>query len=252
MDINIVAAMTKRDRVIGKDNKLPWRLPDDLKRFKQTTMGNVIIMGRKTHESIGKSLPGRTNIVISKQLDLGIEGALVCHSLDEAIDRAKSETWKAGPITNNQGKITGYSINCPACNCYHFIQTNGVTKWEFNDDVKNPTFSPSLEVRHINSNSITKCHSFIRNGQIQYLNDCDHEMAGQTVILPNIDRDIFIIGGESLYKQTIEYADKLYITEIDNEFEGDAFFPIIPDCFIEVDRDNYTSPFQHSYIIYQK
>ncbi|MEY4987667.1 MAG: Dihydrofolate reductase [Bacteroidota bacterium] len=80
------------NRVIGKNNTLIWHLPADLKRFKTLTTGHVIIMGRKTFESIGKPLPNRTSIVISRQVDLQIEGAIIAHSVEEAILKAKSIT----------------------------------------------------------------------------------------------------------------------------------------------------------------
>ena len=80
------------NRVIGKNNTLIWHLPADLKRFKALTTGHVIIMGRKTFESIGKPLPNRTTIVISRQTDLQIEGAIIAHSVEEAILKAKSLT----------------------------------------------------------------------------------------------------------------------------------------------------------------
>ena len=80
------------NRVIGKNNALIWHLPADLKRFKALTTGHVIIMGRKTFESIGKPLPNRTTIVISRQTDLQIEGAIMAHSVEEAILKGKSLT----------------------------------------------------------------------------------------------------------------------------------------------------------------
>ncbi|WP_395784218.1 dihydrofolate reductase [Aquirufa sp.] len=80
------------NRVIGKNNALIWHLPADLKRFKALTTGHVIIMGRKTFESIGKPLPNRTTIVISRQTNLQIEGVILAHSVEEAILKAKSIT----------------------------------------------------------------------------------------------------------------------------------------------------------------
>lgn len=79
----IVAA--SRNGVIGANNKLPWKLPADLKRFKQLTMGHPILMGRKTFESIGKPLPGRTNIVITRQKGFKCCGTTVVHSVEEAL-----------------------------------------------------------------------------------------------------------------------------------------------------------------------
>lgn len=88
MSLSIVVAAAQNN-VIGKGNELPWRLPDDLKRFKALTLGKPILMGRKTFESIGRPLPGRTNIVISTQPGLRIDGCIVAGSLDAAIMAAQ-------------------------------------------------------------------------------------------------------------------------------------------------------------------
>lgn len=75
--------------VIGRQNDLPWRLPDDLKRFKALSLGKPVIMGRRTYESIGRPLPQRANIVVSRQPGLAIEGCIVVGSLDEALAAAR-------------------------------------------------------------------------------------------------------------------------------------------------------------------
>ena len=80
----LIVAMA-RNRVIGKDGNLPWRLPEDLKRFRSLTMGHPIIMGRKTYDSIGRALPGRRNIVITRQQNLAIEGVETATSLIAAL-----------------------------------------------------------------------------------------------------------------------------------------------------------------------
>ena len=85
----MVVAMTA-DRVIGKDGGMPWHIPEDLKHFRWVTMGHAIIMGRKTHESIGRALPRRRNIVITRQLDAVFEGCDVAHSIEDAIAMARA------------------------------------------------------------------------------------------------------------------------------------------------------------------
>lgn len=85
--LSIVVAASENN-VIGVRNELPWRLPDDLRRFKALTMGKPILMGRKTFESIGKPLPGRTNIVVTRQKDLSIPGCVVTSSIAQALERA--------------------------------------------------------------------------------------------------------------------------------------------------------------------
>jgi dihydrofolate reductase len=93
MDISIIVAVAENG-VIGKDNQLLWRLSEDLKLFKKRTSHHAVIMGRKTYDSIGKPLPNRLNIVISRGKDLEIEGCLVANSLEKAIEKAKNESEK--------------------------------------------------------------------------------------------------------------------------------------------------------------
>lgn len=95
----MIAAMT-RDRIIGKDGKLPWRLPDDMKHFKATTMGHAIIMGRKTWEETGRPLPGRRNMVVTSRT---IEGIETFRSIEDAI--AAARTTDAEPYVIGGGEI---------------------------------------------------------------------------------------------------------------------------------------------------
>jgi dihydrofolate reductase len=90
MNISIIVAAS-RNHVIGKDNQLIWRLSADLKRFKALTTGHTIIMGRKTFESIGKPLPNRHSVIITRQEEYKVEGCTVVHSLEEALEAAKKE-----------------------------------------------------------------------------------------------------------------------------------------------------------------
>lgn len=87
LPLSLIAALAD-NRVIGRDNQMPWHLPADLKYFKATTLGKPIIMGRKTWDSLGRPLPGRLNLVISRQANLQLEGAEVFASLAEALIRA--------------------------------------------------------------------------------------------------------------------------------------------------------------------
>lgn len=137
--IKIIVA-TSKNRVIGNDNSLIWSLPSDLKHFKKLTTDNSIVMGRKTYESIGRPLPNRRNIIITRQEDYEVDDCEVVGSLEEAL------------------LLCGY--NC------------------------------------------------------------------------------FIIGGGEIYKQSMNIADKIYLTLIDEEFEGDTYFPEIGDDWVEVIREN--------------
>lgn len=89
MRISIIVAASENN-VIGINNMLPWRLPLDLKYFKSTTLGKPIVMGRKTFDSLGKPLPGRPNIVITRQTDFQPEGAYVVRSVEEGVEKATS------------------------------------------------------------------------------------------------------------------------------------------------------------------
>jgi len=145
--ISLIAAIAK-NLAIGKDNKLLYYIPEDLKRFKKITSGHVIVMGKKTFESINsKPLPNRTNIVITKDPSFGAPGCIVAHSVEEALSKAR-ETEK---------------------------------------------------------------------------------------------EEIFVIGGGSIYTQTIPQADKLYVTVIDRVHEdADAFFPAYPE-FTKIVREEKSS-----------
>ncbi|KAA6342722.1 Dihydrofolate reductase [termite gut metagenome] len=87
MKISIIVAASENN-VIGRDNKLIWHLPNDLKHFKMLTTGNAVIMGRKTYESLGKPLPNRKNIILTRQPDYSIEGCIVVHNEEEALQKA--------------------------------------------------------------------------------------------------------------------------------------------------------------------
>lgn len=134
MTISLIAAMSVGTQVIGNNGEIPWLLPGDLKHFKELTMGKPIIMGRKTHESIKRVLPGRTNIVITSQRKFYANGAAVVFSINSALDLAAA---------TDPGK------------------------------------------------------------------------------------EIMIIGGGHLYKQTIDVADTIYATFVMGNYDGDAFFPPI-------------------------
>jgi dihydrofolate reductase len=139
--VSALVAMA-RNRVIGFNNALPWHLPPDLKRFKLLTMGHPIIMGRKTYESIGRPLPGRISIIITRQADYDVPGdAIVVDSLAQALH--------AGG-----GKARG----------------------------------------HVNAGSMT-------------------------------EGEAFVIGGAEIFRQALPLCDRIYITEIQADFEGDVLFP---------------------------
>jgi dihydrofolate reductase len=130
-----------KNRVIGKNNAMPWRLSPDLKRFKALTMGHPIIMGRKTYESIGRPLPGRTSIIITSQTEYEVQGAIVVHSIAEAL---------------------------------------------------------------------TACHDDKGNE--------DKPVAAH-------DTESFVIGGAEIFQQMLPLCDRLYVTEIQRDFDGDVLFP---------------------------
>ncbi|MCZ6679373.1 MAG: dihydrofolate reductase [Candidatus Poribacteria bacterium] len=89
MRISIIAAMDK-NRLIGQDNRLPWRLPADMKHFRRMTLGKPVVMGRKTFESLGRPLKKRTNIIVTHDCDYRAEGCIVAHSVEEALATVKA------------------------------------------------------------------------------------------------------------------------------------------------------------------
>ena len=170
--LSIIVAMA-RNRTIGINNTLPWRIPEDLRRFKALTMGHHIIMGRKTYDSIGRPLPGRTTVVVTRNRELKIAawpqpqgsvpptGCIVAHSLGEAID---------------------------ACSG---------------------------------------------------------------------DPEIFVVGGAELYAQALPLAETLYITEIQQDFGGDAHFPEFDRAtWQEAKREQRSQvepqPLEYHFVIYQR
>lgn len=155
MIISIIAAMAE-NRVIGRENQIPWEIPSELRRFQETTMGHPVIMGRKTFESIGHHLPGRKNIIITKQEDFAPAGCVVARDLQEAVAAA----------------------------------------------------------------------------------------AGAD--------EIFICGGETVFREAMPIAHRIYLTVIDEEFDGDAFFPDIPADFVEVDRQSFEDLLPYDVVRYER
>ncbi|MFY0640787.1 MAG: type 3 dihydrofolate reductase [Bermanella sp.] len=166
MKLALIAAYAQ-NRVVGIDNKLPWHLPEDLKYFKRCTSGKAIIMGRKTFDSIGRPLPNRTNIVISRNPEFNVNGVKVVSTLDEAIELAKA-------------------VN----------EINGID-------------------------------------------------------------EIMVIGGATIYELTLPLADRLYLTHVHANVEGDAYFPEVDfSSWHEVERADYsaseTNPYDYSFVVYEK
>ncbi len=133
MQLALIVALSEND-CIGRDGDLPWRLPDDLKRFKRLTLGSPIIMGRKTCESIGRPLPGRTNIVVTRQRGYGAEGCVVVGSLDEAHSKAKATGAEQAYVI---GGADLYRLALPICDTLHLTRVHA--------QVDGDTFFPSLD-----------------------------------------------------------------------------------------------------------
>jgi len=151
--ISLIAAVGENNE-LGKGNDLVWRLPNDQKFFRDTTLGHPIIMGRKTFESLGRALPKRRNVIITRNKDYKAEGAEVVSSLEEALDLVRDEK-----------------------------------------------------------------------------------------------EEVFVIGGEEIFRQSMQIADRLYITHIDAEDPGaDTFFPeIIPVVWNEISRDERKKDAEHPF-----
>ncbi|MFB6466105.1 dihydrofolate reductase [Cytobacillus sp. Hz8] len=159
--ISLLWAMDEK-RTIGKKNQLPWHLPEDLKYFKRVTMGHPIIMGRKTFDSIGRPLPGRENMILTRNQDFQIQGCHILHSIEELL--AYSRT---------------------------------------------------------------------------------------------IEDEIFVIGGAEIFKEVLPIADRLYVTQIYEIFDGDTYFPFFPlDEWKILSREkgikNEKNPYEYEFLVYER
>lgn len=134
MKISLIVAMAS-NRVIGLNNQMPWHLSADLKKFKQITMGAPILMGRKTYESIGRPLPGRTNIIISRNPRYSQPGCLVFNDIDQALESC-GDVKEAFVI----GGSDFYKAMLPIADTLYLTQIHQ----EFNGD----TFFPEIDPQH--------------------------------------------------------------------------------------------------------
>ena len=141
--LSIIAAISENN-VLGKENKLLWHLPADLKRLKSLTMGHHLIMGRKTFESLGKPLPGRPHIIITRQQNYSPEGITVVDSLEKAIELAKDDIQ---PFIFGGGEI--YTLALP------YVKKIYITKVHANFD--GDTFFPHLKNEEW---KLTDCQKF--------------------------------------------------------------------------------------------
>jgi dihydrofolate reductase len=156
--LSIIVAAAENG-VIGVNNTLPWKIPADLARFKQLTMGKPIIMGRKTFDSLGRVLPGRPHIVISRHTCHLPDNCYLVHSVPQAIEKAS-------------------------------------------------------ELAH--------------------------------------DAEIMVIGGGEIYRQALDVADKIYLTRVHAEFDGDAYFHIAAQHWVEVASELHEGSPRFSFITYQR
>lgn len=134
--LSLIVAMGE-NRVIGVENRLPWHIPEDLKRFKKITLGHPIVMGRKTYESIGKPLPGRTNLVVSRNKEFRAEGVATFSSLEEALSWAER-----APGSEEVFVIGGAEIFRLCLEKADRIYLT-VVKWPFDGDTYLPAFDES-------------------------------------------------------------------------------------------------------------
>jgi dihydrofolate reductase len=142
MRVSLVVAMA-RNRVIGRDNAMPWRLPADLAHFRKVTMGHPIVMGRRTFESIGKALPGRKNIVITHNREYAAPGCVVVNSLDEA--------WKAAGNAEEVCVIGGTTLFDETLSLADVIHLT-----EVGSDVEGDTFFPEFDRSEWNEKEIAR------------------------------------------------------------------------------------------------
>lgn len=138
-NLSIIVAVANNN-VIGINNTLPWHLPEDLKRFRALTTGHHIIMGRKTYESLGRLLPGRTTVIVTRNKNYRVEGALITHSLESAITLCKddnepfliggAELYQHGIALANKLFLTKVNINVQGDAFFSEIDTNA---WQLSE-----------------------------------------------------------------------------------------------------------------------
>lgn len=139
MILSAIAAMAA-NRVIGRDGDLPWNIPEDMKFFKETTQGHILIMGRKTFESFGGPLPNRLHVVITRQTDYHPKGAHVFQSIDEAVQFCESQTAKWGDEVFIAGGGEIYREMLPITDRIYLTEIHR----EYPGDTKFPEFDTSL------------------------------------------------------------------------------------------------------------
>lgn len=183
--LSSIAAMAE-NRVIGRDNALIWHIPEDLKHFKRTTMGKPIIMGRKSYEALGKPLPGRPNIVISRS------GKMPEAKAPTAVyDAMESRAVAAAPET-----------------------------------AENPSPAAVVPETEKNSPPAKPASSASRPPELHYVKSIEKGIAMARQIAGKLGVDeVFITGGGEIYRQTMDMIDRLYLTVIHREYEGDTTFP---------------------------
>jgi len=138
----MIAALGK-NRELGKGNKLIWKIPSDLARFREITRGHPVIMGRKTYESIGRLLPNRTNIIITHDSNYKGEGAIVSNSIEEAIDKSKTE-----PGSNEIFIIGGAQIYSSAIQYADKLYLTKINAEDLAADAFFPDYSEFKKVVH--------------------------------------------------------------------------------------------------------
>lgn len=142
-------------RGIGKHNKLMWHIPGELSRFKRITMGHPIIMGRKTFESIGRILPGRTNIIVTHDTDYRMEGAIVVHSLEEALRSAQGKRGDNEVFVIGGGQI--FEQVLPLVNKLYLTLVKG----DFGADVFFPDYSEFKKVIRSDTHTNQYTYTFL-------------------------------------------------------------------------------------------
>lgn len=148
MTISIIVAVAE-NWIIGREGKLPWKLSEDLKRFQKLTEGHTVIMGRKTYESIGRPLPKRTNIVITRKTGWKAEGCIIAHSLEEALELARKESTEDEIFVIGGAEI--YKLALPHADTIYLTMVKAVVE----GDTSFPALNPSewewtdYEQRHI-------------------------------------------------------------------------------------------------------
>jgi dihydrofolate reductase len=232
LKISMIAAVSENG-VIGKDNTIPWRMPADMKFFKNTTLGHPVVMGRKTFESFGRRpLLGRMNIVLAKNDDF-------MKDLYESYVMVRTDQYGYGVFSKIGSMLLGdaEAVNKAAESCTEKFEDMASFKKKY------PT------IGHANFLIVGAGNPYYPVKEFKDIFELPQVKNGA-------DGEVFLIGGARVYEEGMKHADRIYITRIHANIEGDTKFPEIGPEWKEVSREEHKADeknqYDYTFIKYEK